>query len=103
MTSSTRSPGDRRAASVILNRMFSLPDTRFSSATKSLVTFGVRAGVDPVHGRDQQVGRADRGELECLLPDGLHADVAGLIADRREHVRPGDLRSSEQSALVTGP
>ena len=38
MTSSTRSPGDRSAASVILNRMFSLPDTRFSSATKSLVT-----------------------------------------------------------------
>ena len=38
MTSSTRSPGDCKAASVILNRMFSLPDTRFSSATKSLVT-----------------------------------------------------------------
>jgi hypothetical protein len=38
MTSSTRSPGDCKAASVIWNKMFSLPDTRFSSATKSLVT-----------------------------------------------------------------
>ncbi len=30
--------GGPRAASVILNKMFSLPDTRCSSATKSLVT-----------------------------------------------------------------
>ena len=54
MTSSTRSPGDPRAASVIFNRMFSLPDTCLSSATKSLVTL-VSACVDPVHGRDEQV------------------------------------------------
>ena len=121
----------------------------------------VRAGVDPVHGRDEQVdqgvsdlpltavqvggqqrhhdlgrvgaqvaGRlgcdpgpparehprghvgeqvarqadcADRAELERLLPDGLHADVARLIADRCEHVRPGHLRSAEQRAIVSGP
>jgi hypothetical protein len=48
----------------------------------------------------RQVDRADRGELEGLLPDGLHADIAGLFADRREHVYPSYLRSVEQRADV---
>ena len=121
---------------------------------------GVRAGIDPVHGRDEQVGqgvgdlplaavqvggqqrhhdlvrvgaqvtgrlgrdpgpparqhlrrdigeqvvrepdRADRAELERLLPDGLHADVARLVPDRREHVHPGHLSSTEQRAGLPG-
>jgi hypothetical protein len=50
----------------------------------------------------RQADRADRAELERLLPDGLHADVARLIADRREHVPPGHLRRAEQRAIVSG-
>jgi hypothetical protein len=50
----------------------------------------------------RQADRADRAELERLLPDGLHADVARLVTDRRERVHPGHLRGVEQRAVVPG-
>ena len=50
----------------------------------------------------RQADGADRAELERLLPDGLHADVARLVPDRREHIHPGHLRGTEQRASLTG-
>jgi hypothetical protein len=50
----------------------------------------------------QEPDRTDRAKPERLLPDGLDADVARLVPDRREHVHPGHLCGAEQRASLLG-
>lgn len=55
------------------------------------------------HIREQalrQAHRADRGQLEHLPLNRLHAHVARLLPDHREHVHPGGLRGPEQRPVV---
>src|SRR6516164_2306597 len=99
MTSSTRSPGDCKAASVILNRMFSLPDTRFGSATKSLdtkVTSDFVAEPKRVSGKENILFKMTEAALQSpgeRVEDVIYPAVPGghetLVALLREYKAKG--------------